>query len=81
MTEQAYDWRVPIPRQRSTSPVTSLVLTSLGAALVVLGVVGTPVRLLKLGRIGLLQLGSVALGGGIFVVGLGALLGEMAAAH
>jgi hypothetical protein len=61
--------------------VTSLVLTSLGAALVVLGVVGTPVRLLKAGRCGLLQLGLVALGGGIFVVGVGALVDVMAAPH
>jgi hypothetical protein len=61
--------------------VISLVLTSLGAALIVLGVVGTPVRLVKAGRIGLLQLGSVALGGAIFVVGLGALVGDVAAAH
>jgi hypothetical protein len=61
--------------------VTSLVLTSLGAAIVVLGVVGTPVRLLRAGRIGLLQLGWVALGGGILVVGLAALVGDMTAAH
>jgi len=61
--------------------VISLTLTSLGAAIVVLGVVGTPVRLLRVGRIGLLQLGTVALGGGLFVVGLGALVGDMAAAH
>jgi hypothetical protein len=61
--------------------VTSLVLTSLGASLVVLGVVGTPVRLLKAGRLGLLQFGLVALGGGIFVVGVGALVDVMTAAH
>jgi hypothetical protein len=61
--------------------VTSLVLISLGAAIVVLGVVGTPVRLLRAGRIGLLQLGSVAVGGAILVVGLGALVGDVAAAH
>ncbi len=61
--------------------MTSLVLTSLGAALVVLGVVGTPVRLLKAGRFGLLQFGLVALGCGIFVLGVGALVDVMTAAY
>jgi hypothetical protein len=80
MTEQGYDWLVPSPDRGATSPVTSLVLTSVGAALVVLGVVGTPAGLLKTRALRPLQLGLVALGGGLFVAGMAALVGVMTAA-
>lgn len=81
MTEQDYDWLVPSPDRGATSPVTSLVLTAVGAALVVLGVVGTPARLLKARALRPPQLGLVALGGGLLVAGMAALVGVMTAAH
>lgn len=60
--------------------MSSLVLISLGAALIVLGVVGTPARLPDVRRLAplfLLPFGLAALGGGLVALGLAGLLGAM----
>ncbi|MGZ8581021.1 MAG: hypothetical protein ACXWW9_07035 [Actinomycetota bacterium] len=59
--------------------MSSLVLTSLGATLVVLGVVGTPAHLLAARRATPYHLGLAALGGGLLVLGLIGLVGAMTA--